>query len=460
VTDRLRILQVNTNDLGGGASKVARDLFQACRHYGHDAWMAVGEKYSDDSFVIRIPNREAQGSWSQFWWRLYRSTTIVNRPETSLQRLLRTLAEPGRAINLVRGVEHFGYPGVHSLLQACQPAPQIVHCHNLHGGYFDLRILPWLTKRTHTILTLHDAWLLSGHCAHSLTCDRWKIGCGSCPDLSLYPAVLRDATAYNWQRKRDIFAQSRLFVATPSQWLMRKVEQSILAPAIIEAKVIPNGVDTSIFRPGNKAAIRAKLGFPHNMHIVLSASNGVRHNTWKDYATMRSAIVQAAAAMPDQPLLFVALGEEAPPEQIGRTSIQFVPYQNDPGNVALYYQAADVYMHAARADTFPSVILEALACGTPVVATAVGGIPEQVDHAQNGFLVPLGDAEALAAHLVQILSNETLSQRMSASACESVRRRFTLAQQVGIYLDWYREIIKQNIGSVGSRDEYALSHNS
>ena len=100
------------------------------------------------------------------------------------------------------------------------------------------------------------------------------------------------------------------------------------------------------------------------------------------------------------------LGEASPPERIGDVEIRFVPYLKDPRKVARYYQAADLYLHPARADTFPTTILEALACGIPVVATAVGGIPEQVMEGQTGFLVPVGDARALARRVIDLLGDE------------------------------------------------------
>jgi len=87
------------------------------------------------------------------------------------------------------------------------------------------------------VLTLHDAWLLAGHYAHSFDCNYWKIGCGSCPDLSIYPVIRRDATAYNWQRKAEIYRTSRLYAFTPSQWLMDWVNQSMLKPGAVASKV-------------------------------------------------------------------------------------------------------------------------------------------------------------------------------------------------------------------------------
>jgi glycosyltransferase involved in cell wall biosynthesis len=126
---------------------------------------------------------------------------------------------------------------------------------------------------------------------------------------------------------------------------------------------------------GNQA-VRAALGIPQDSQVLLFTGNGIRRNMWKDYQTMRNAI--ALAVNHQENLLFIALGEDAPAERIGQLEVRFVPYQQDTEIVARYYQAGDIYLHAARADTFPNTVLEALACGTPVVATAVGGIPEQV----------------------------------------------------------------------------------
>jgi glycosyltransferase involved in cell wall biosynthesis len=112
--------------------------------------------------------------------------------------------------------------------------------------------------------------------------------------------------------------------------------------------------------------------------------------------------------------------------------------------VARYYQAADVYVHAARADTFPNTVLEAQACGTPVVATAVGGIPEQVEDGRSGYLVSAGDAPALAERLTQLLSDTELRGRMGIQAAEAARRRFDLSRQADAYLDWYRMLVHRD----------------
>jgi glycosyltransferase involved in cell wall biosynthesis len=290
------------------------------------------------------------------------------------------------------------------------------------------------------MLTLHDAWLISGHCAHSFGCDRWKTGCGQCPDLRIEPSIRRDATAYNWKRKKTIYEQSRIYVSTPSQWLMSKIEQSMLMPAVIEARVIPNGVDLSVFHPIDKKVARSVLDIPQDAVVLLFAANNIRQNMWKDYATIRAALAVVAERLQDQSALFIALGEDARGEHIGNIEVRYVPYQSDPVAVAPYYQAADVYVHAAKADTFPNTILEAMACGTPVVATSVGGIPEQIKDGQTGYLTPAGDAQALASRIIELLSDDTHRKNMSLKAAEDARRRFDLQSQVDLYLEWYEMI--------------------
>jgi glycosyltransferase involved in cell wall biosynthesis len=442
----LRILQVTTEDCRSGAGLIGWGLFQTYRTRGYRSWLAVGKQHSRDPDVRLVPNPNFDRKWRRFWWRLQSRLQLLGGQAWGVGQLgglARTLAEPGKALDYHRGIEDFRFPGTWQLLNLTEQRPDIIHCHNLHGGYFDLRALPWLSRQIPVVLTLHDAWLLSGHCAHSIDCERWKMGCGLCPDLTLYPAIRRDATAYNWRRKREIFKKSRLFVATPSRWLMGKVEESMLLPGVADARVIPNGVDLSVFHPANKQDARSALGIPRDALVILFTANAPRQNIWKDYQTVQDAVALAAASLNGQNVLFLALGQDGKGERIGPAEVRFVRYQTDPEVVACYYQAADVYVHAARVDTFPNTVLEALACGTPVVATAVGGIPEQIEDERTGFLVPAGDAQSLADRLTQLLSDSNLRQAMGMRAAEVVALQFDLRQQADAYLAWYDQLVHE-----------------
>jgi glycosyltransferase involved in cell wall biosynthesis len=460
----MKILQVSTADIAGGAENVARQLFQEYRNLGHDSWLVVGAKRSDDPNILQMVH------YTNVWSRLCMSTVnCLQRLDGKvkgigrLQKFIANFSYPSSWLRQKLGYEKFDFPGTWNLLNLPLDRPEIIHCHNLHGpfllggGYFDLRVLPWLSQQKPVILTLHDAWLLSGHCAHSFDCERWKTGCGYCPDLTIYPATRYDRTAYNWQCKRDIFAQSHLYVTTPSHWLMRKLEQSILATALVQTRIIPYGVDLSIFHPEDKRDARVELGIPQDAKVLLFVANTIRKNIWKDYQMMRAVVAQVAESLVGQTLYFVGLGEDAPKEYIGRAEINFVPYQTDPSIVARYYQAADIYIHAARVDTFPNTVLESLACGTPVVATSVGGIPEQIKSLQmedyeshnyspneaTGVLVPPQDADKMSRAVEYLLNNYEVHQELSQNAARDARNRFDMKQQVQTYLDWYQEIIAE-----------------
>jgi len=460
VSERLSILQVNTRDAGGGAEHVARRLFEAYRAMGHRSHLAVGYKSSTDPDVSQIVQGTGESLHRRIAWGIFQVLQPWYGRSGATRRLCRVAhnwASPRRQVDRRQGLEDFDYPGSRSVAGVAPFTPDILHLHNLHGSYFDLRALPELSRRHPTVVTLHDAWLLSGHCAHSFDCDRWVTGCGSCPDLTIYPAVAADATAENWNRKRDLYLRSRLHVATPCQWLMSRVRRSMLAPAIASSRVIPYGIDLNVFYPGDRGRARDAVGLPREADVLLFAANGIRHNPFKDYETMRAAVARLGDRSRRRKLLLVALGEHAHEERIGSAAVRFVPFTSDPKRVACYYQAADVYLHAARADTFPNVVLEALACGCGVVATAVGGISEQVksldlavasEHATRyatasatGVLVDRGDDAAMACAVERLLGDASLRRVLQENAAVDARRRFDLKRHARDYLGWYREIL-------------------
>jgi len=438
----LRILQVSTVDLKGGAEKVAWNLFSAYRARGYPSWLAVGQKQTEDSDVLILPNQQLRRRWYHFFRRIACRLQQIDgnlRRETVLSRLAGGVAEPVRRLKYHLGLEDFDFPGTSQLLTLTGKPTDILHAHNLHGEYFDLRMLPWLSTQVPLLMTLHDAWLLSGHCAHSFDCEKWKTGCGTCPDLTIYPETPRDATAHNWRYKREIYSRSRVYVATPSRWLMEKVQKSMLAPAVIDARILPNGVDLKMFRPADKQAARAQLDIRDDFNVLLAVGVSITKNRWKDFRTLRAAITRVAEHPQRRKLLLIALGEEAPVERMGDLEIRFLPFQRDP-EVAKFYQAADLYVHAALADTFPNTVLEAQACGTPVIATRVGGIPEQIENGRTGFLVPPADSAALGHRIAQLLADDQLRHGMGLMAAKHARDKFDLDRQVDAYLNWYHQI--------------------
>jgi glycosyltransferase involved in cell wall biosynthesis len=251
-----------------------------------------------------------------------------------------------------------------------------------------------------------------------------------------------DSTHLNWERKKLIFEHSRLYIAAPCQWLLDKVKDSILAPAIIEGRVIHNGVDTSLFHPGSQEQSRIDLGLPLHEPILLFVANGIKVNPFKDYATLHAAI-KALGSKEGKTLHLIALGEEGVQEQIGSVRIHYIPRTTNMELIAQYYRAADIYLHAAKAETFPNTILEAMACALPVIATNVGGISEQVVEGETGLLMAPQNSHAMLQAIDSLLANPSLRKVMGAAGAQRVRKLFTLEIQVAQYLEWYAQIAKK-----------------
>lgn len=407
----MRVLHINTADRPGGAELFACNMARALRGLGHEAWLAAGEKVSDEANVFSL--REA---------------------ETAAERLKRSIS---RRLSIPRGLENFDVGTTRRIAALAPAAPDILHAHNLHGarGFFDLRALPALSAERPFFLTLHDSWLLTGHCAHSFDCDRWQTGCGRCPDLAIYPAIRRDATAENWKLKREVFAGSRLNIGVPCRWMLARVEESILAAGAIETRVIPHGIDLNVFNPGEKLAARKALGISNGAPMVLILASALTDNVFKDAKSLRAAL----ARLGNGAQIVAVGGKERREENVEGARVRIegpVPNEQMPE----YFRAADVYVHSARADTFPTVILEAQACGCPVVATAVGGIPEQIIDGQNGFLAR---PEELADKTRELLLSEALRQKFSAAAAEHARGSYSFDRTVRSYLAWYEEMLRE-----------------
>lgn len=476
----LRVLAVSTTDRGGGAERIAAAIARGAHERGLTAWLAVGRQLGDDPHVLAIPDRDrtAGGAWARLCWGVHDALAVragtgpggfprsasggspwVSRARNALRRA----ANPRAFAAWLSGLEDFDFPGSHGLLSLPPAPPDLVHLHNLHGRYFDLRALPAIARRAPAILTLHDMWLLTGHCAHAFGCDRWERGCGACPDLRIYPSIPRDGSAANWRRKRDLVAACRVRIAAPCAWLLERARRSHLAPSIEEARLIPHGVDLRVFAPGDRGAARRALGLPERGAVVLVLADGLRRDSmWRDAETLRGALARLGERRGAEPPLVVALGATAPDERFGDVTVRHAPYAAEPEELARHYQAADLFLYAARADTFPTTILESLACGTPVVATAVGGIPEQIhghlpaggpeaasgllpggpDEA-TGVLTPAGDAEALGGAAAAVLADRPHRERLARNAARDARSRFDAERMIGAYVDWYREIAER-----------------
>ena len=430
---------INTYDIYGGAEKIALDLHNSYLQRGINSKFIVGEKRSSIDSVFEIP----RSGWFLFWNDVEMKLKNGDiRGTWRLSKLIKVLKAPFFEHAKKTGKEYFRDKKSRKMVEKFSDASDIIHLHNLHGHYFDLTRLPFLCSAKPSVITMHDEYLYTGHCAYTLGCERWRNGCGKCPHLDVYPAVEVDNTHYNWERKREIFSTSELTLVTPSAWLANRTNSSLLSH--LPVRVIPNGISLDIFAPGSQSDAREMLGLDQKAFVILYTAAGGRQSPFKDYEMLDRVISRLQGYEFQQPVVLLALGgNHDKRSEVNNVIMVEKSFIRDPINIARHYQASDLNIHTAKAESFGLVITEAMACGKPVVATNVGGMPELVREGKTGYTVPSGDDEMMVKRVVELINDRQLRINMSQKAAEVAQREYGLDRMVGDYLTLYQELIDE-----------------
>lgn len=310
--------------------------------------------------------------------------------------------------------------------------PDVVHLHNIHGYYINYPLLfAYLkSKNIPTVITMHDFWLMTGHCAYiNKTCDRWKIGCGKCPRLDQYPAAKKDASARNWTIKAKFFADMPNVTLIPvSYWIERYTEESLLH--FVKHLVIYNGVDTDVFKPYDKAETSVDGVDWNKFSIMVIATRWTEANGYQDVLRL-SQILPA-----DCQIIMIGLDEE----QIKILPNNIVGFKKTESFVQLQelYSKSDVIFNPSTEVTFGLVTVEAMACGTPAIVLRDTAGEELVDE-HTGFVV---DKVEDVVQLIPTIKN--FNKKQIIMACrERVLNLFDVKKQYQKYVDLYNRLIKK-----------------
>lgn len=414
----MKILQVNTTDTKGGAALISWELKKSLTKRGHDVSMLVGYKRSSDPNVREIFNTPLNRRLSQVIGRNFRSR-LQHHLGYWLANDIAFL--PGEKISLLPEFKN----------------ADVVHAHNLHSLFFNLKALTKLTYQKPFLWTLHDMWPLTGGAAHAFDCPHWTTGGCNCMLPNTLPKMAWNNSRHLWKLKQNIYTNSRLHLVAPSQWLANQIKKSMLANQPLT--VIYNGVDTDIFKPiVDKIALRKTLNLPLNKRIILFASKGGSKNPWKGWEYAEKIITYAAK---HGDITFICLGGYDNPSL--PANVIAVPYVTDQLRLSQYYAASDMLLYPSIADNCPLTILEAMACGLPVLAFATGGIPELVEHKKNGYVARYRDSDDLIKGFRELLSlsaQEKMAYQLTGR--ERTLNQFSLTKMVEAYEKLYKTLIK------------------
>ncbi|MBQ8325014.1 MAG: glycosyltransferase [Clostridia bacterium] len=277
--------------------------------------------------------------------------------------------------------------------------PELVWLHNIHGYYINVEMLfAWIKSRPHMQVrwTLHDCWAFTGHCSHFVFagCDKWKTGCSSCPQKTKYPAsFLLDHSKRNYLRKKTAFTGvPNMTLVTPSKWLADLVEKSFLQEYPTEVRY--NTVDTSVFKP-TPSDFRQRCGLEGKKIILGVCFNWGEKKGLPDFIKL--------GTMLDDSCAIVMVGVSEKQRKALPANILALARTNNPRELAEIYTAADVFFNPTYEDNYPTVNLEAQACGTPVITYRTDGAPETITDPRS-IVVEQGDLDAACKCIRQMLN--------------------------------------------------------
>lgn len=312
--------------------------------------------------------------------------------------------------------------------------PDIIHLHNLHDSYINLPMLFSYIKKHNvpTVWTLHDCWAFTGQCPHFtiVKCDKWKVGCHNCPQYKEYPASLYDNTKKMWQLKKKWFTGVKnMTIVTPSEWLAGLARESYLKQYPIE--VINNGIDLNVFKPSH-SNFRERYEIPAEKHIILGVSFA-----W-GYRKGLDCFVEIAEKLGEQYQIVLVGTDDEIDKNLPHNIISIHRTQNQK-ELAEVYSAADVFVMPTREENYPTVNMEAIACGTPVVTFDTGGSPEMLDD-KTGIVVEANDIEATKKAIKDICEKKKCNDEEYIVAYS---KKSDMKKRLAEYIELYANVLEE-----------------
>lgn len=395
-----KLLQINITANWGSTGKIAESIGIAALSRGWKSYIAYG-RWSNPSSSRLIKVGNSLNKYLHFAeQRVFDNEGLCSRSATK---------------QLIKQIEEI--------------KPDVVQLHNIHDHYLNYRILFGYLNQTNikVVWTFHDCWAFTGHCFHFVTkdCEKWKTGCFDCPMKKVFPKTVLDRSKEHYELKKSLFGGCKNLTIVPcSDWMAGFVRQSFLKDKRIE--VIKNGVDLSVFKPTTQWTNDGK-------YRILAVSN-----VWNQEKGLYD-IYKLRSELPSEYLITVVGLSEKQVKDLP-AGITGIPRTQNVQELVDLYSQANVLINPTYADTFPTVNLEALACGTPVVTYKTGGSPEAIDD-NTGMVVNQGDVEGMAIAIKTLCS---VPRAKIVTYCrERAEQEFDKDKCFAKYVELYEKLVIQ-----------------
>lgn len=410
----MKILHLCYWDKAGGASIAAYRLHHSFLANGYDSTMLVFEKSQDEPEIVSI-----KSTYTKIW------NTFYNRITSRFLALYRPFVG-NFSINIF-GKDLSGHPLVQNA--------DIIYIHWINNSMLSLRGISQILKQGKIVIWfLHDMYPITGGCHHSLECSFYKTHCSHC--VLLGSRIKRDISYYQFEDKiKYLKPYSNLIIATPSTWMSNCAKQSYLFcnHTIV---TIPNSVDTTQFAQVPKAIARRMLDLPLNKKIILFGADMGINNPYKGWNYLREALSMLSEKNEYQLLTFGSNNTEH--SIIEGIDCYAMGRITDNKKLNYLYSSSDVFVVPSLAESFGQTIIEAMSSGTLVVAFNTGGIPDVIQHQQNGYLASFKNSTSLKEGIDWCISNSNIE--MSKQCHDSIVERFDTSSVIAKHIVFIESI--------------------
>lgn len=412
----MRVLIVNTSERTGGAAVAANRLTEALNNNGVKAKMLVRDKQTDHITTAALP-----ASWRLRWHFLW-------------ERFFIWMHNGFRKENLF--VVDIAIAGTDITRLPEFKEADIIHLHWINQGMLSLKnIKKILASGKPVVWTMHDMWPCTGICHHARECKQFHHHCGQCGQL-LFPKD-KDLSHQVFLKKQQVYKTAPIHFITCSHWLEELARKSYLLYGH-PVCTIHNALNESLFKPADKLSARKQTGLPEGKKLILfGAVKTTDKRKGIDYFVEACNLLAQEYPVLKEKVGIVVFGNHADELQtllpFPVYSLGYICSEREMANV---YNAVDMYATPSLEENLPNTIAESMACGTPCVGFHIGGIPEMIDHLNNGYVAEYRNTEDFARGIHWILEEAdtaTLSKAARQKAITSYGENHVANQHIQLY---------------------------